>query len=590
MHAFFDRDRKGEAACVARIVAQAQAGDPQASLAVLVRTRSHLAEIVPQLRAAGLRFRAIEIEALMHRPVVQDLLALTRALAHPADRLAWLAVLRAPWCGLTLEDLSRLAEGADACIHQLLHDAAQVALLSAEGRVRVERLRAVFDACLSNRLRCTLRDAVEGAWLALGGPACVEDPTDLEDADVYMDHLEAREVAGQIDAAGAFEDSLQDLYALPDVLADERLQVMTIHKAKGLEFEHVIVPGLGRAPRNDERRLFLWTEVADTERPRLLLAPIQETGADGDPIYAWLQGLDAVRDGLESARLLYVAATRAKQRLHLLGETAIRQGIVRPPAVRSLLARLWPVVAGQFEAAAAARTAPAVTAPDDTGPGAIPDQSLVRLAATWLRPEPPAGVVWSAPALDSNLQDHVEFSWAGETARHVGSVVHRWLQRIATEQLQGWDNTRIEALRPQFARGLAGCGVATAEIESAVERIVSALVNTLADPRGRWLLGAHEHAASELRLRALQDGRLQTLIVDRTFIEKGRRWVVDYKTSRHEGAGLEAFLEREQARYAAQLARYAAALGGASQGLYFPMLRGWREWDSNGDSSDTNWK
>ena len=581
VHPFFDKDRQAEATRVAQIVAEAQAADGAASLAILVRTRSHLAEIVPQLKCAGLRFRAIEIEALAHRPVVQDLLAMTRALAHPADRLAWLAVLRAPWCGLRLDDLSRLAEGGEVCIFDSLHDTDRVARLSDEGRARVERLRGVLDACFANRQRGTLRDAVEGAWLALGGPACVEDPTDLEDAGIYLDHLEAHEEAGQIDDAAAFEDSLQALYALPDVLADERLQVMTIHKAKGLEFDHVIVPGLGRAPRNDDRRLFLWTETAAPGGSQLLIAPIQQTGVDGDPIYAWLQSLEAIRAGFESTRLLYVAATRAKQRLHLLGETAIRDGRVRPPAARSLLARLWPVVAAEFEAAASLRPAIPAAPPPGEDADAIPDQSLVRLAAGWQCPDPPPGALWQAPVEEARAREDIEFSWAGETARHVGSVVHRWLQRIGGDELRGWDGARIASLRAHFARELAASGVVAAEIASAVERIAAALVNCIEDGRGRWLLGVREAAASELRLRVLQDGRLRTLIIDRSFVADGQRWVVDYKTSRHEGAGVEAFLERERVRYAPQLARYAAALGAARQGLYFPMLHGWREWDSN---------
>ena len=54
--------------------------------------------------------------------------------------------------------------------------------------------------------------------------------------------------------------------------------------------------------------------------------------------------------------------------------------------------------------------------------------------------------------------------------------------------------------------------------------------------------------------------------------------MVDYKTSRHEGADIEGLLDREQKRYAAQLDTYAAALGGARRGLYFPLHAGWRDW------------
>jgi ATP-dependent helicase/nuclease subunit A len=158
--------------------------------------------------------------------------------------------------------------------------------------------------------------------------------------------------------------------------------------------------------------------------------------------------------------------------------------------------------------------------------------------------------------------------------------VHRWLQRMAEDALAGWDAKRIGALQEQIARELAALGVASSEIGPARERVVRALANALEDARGRWLLGPRGAAASELRLRTAQEGRLRTLIIDRTFMEDGVRWIVDYKTSSHEGAGLEAFLDEERSRYAPQLARYAAALGSARLGLYFPMLRGWREWGS----------
>ncbi|MBE0622869.1 MAG: UvrD-helicase domain-containing protein, partial [Burkholderiales bacterium] len=113
VHPLMDGGDASEAALVADIVAAIAADSSErASVAILVRGRKHLREIVPQLKLAGLPFRAIEIDRLDDRPVVQDLLALTRALAHRGDRLAWLAILRAPWCGLTLADLHALA-GAD---------------------------------------------------------------------------------------------------------------------------------------------------------------------------------------------------------------------------------------------------------------------------------------------------------------------------------------------------------------------------------------------------------------------------------------------------------------------------------------------
>ncbi|MCI0346929.1 MAG: DNA helicase UvrD, partial [Chloroflexi bacterium] len=159
---------------------------------------------------------------------------------------------------------------------------------------------------------------------------------------------------------------------------------MTIHKAKGLEFDHVIVPGLGGKGRDDGKRLFLWTErAAPGGAAELLVAPIEETGAPTDRIYAWLRKLDAERDRHEAARLLYVAVTRARKRVHLLGDVGRdeRTGAPKAPASSSLLAQLWPIVAERFaEAAARAATAGAPAA----AMGVPPAGDLRRLASAWV--------------------------------------------------------------------------------------------------------------------------------------------------------------------------------------------------------------
>jgi ATP-dependent exoDNAse (exonuclease V) beta subunit len=579
VHPFFDRDSAGEAAAVVDLVARVRATDPEATVAILVRNRGHLGEIVPRLRAAGLRSRAIEIETLGERPVVQDLLALTQALAHPADRTAWLAVLRAPWCGLVLADLAALAEGQGAAtVWELVNDGARIDRLASDGAVRVARVREVLARAMVERCRGTLRDRVEATWLALGGPACVAGPTDLEDADVYLDALEAAEEAGALPDFAAFRARLAELWALPDVRADGRdVQIMTIHKAKGLEFDHVIVPGLGGKGRDDAKRLFLWTErAASAGEAELLVAPIGETGVATDRIYAWLKKLDGERDGHEATRLLYVAVTRARKRVHLLGAVGLddRDGTPKDPSSSALLAPLWPIVGERFREAAAAITparSPAV-------PLALAGE-LSRLAPDWRLAAPPSSATWRAPPEEARAQDEVEFSWVGETARQVGTVVHRWLQRIAEEGLAGWDGARVARAAAAVRRELAARGVRAPELDAAAARAGDAIRRALADERGRWLLGPHPYAVSEQRLTAVIDGAARRLVVDRVIRDAGgERWIVDYKTSSHEGADREAFLDRERERYAAQLARYARAAGGGHRlGLYFPLLQGWRE-------------
>jgi ATP-dependent exoDNAse (exonuclease V) beta subunit len=593
VHPLLDRDSSFEAEQVVALVREARAADPKATIAILARARSHLADILPRLRRAGIRFHALDIEPLGHRPVVQDLFALTRALAHPADRVAWLAVLRAPWCGLTLADLHALcANDLGVTIWDSINDPERRASLSPEGRERLARVTAVLGACLAQRERRGLRRHVEGAWLALGGPACVTDAADLEDAEAFLSLLEELESGGELPDLAMLEERLEDLYARPHAPAEgaapeDAVQIMTIHKAKGLEFDTVIVPGLGRAPRRQDKELLRWAE-----RPRahgesdLLLAPIAG-GTDHDPIYEYLRRLDGERGHYEDGRLLYVAATRARQRLHLLGH-AIRQPEdadtpVREPAAGTLLRLLWPVVRDTFERAALASHGEIVAAAPVNPYDSPQVQFIERLPADWQLPAPPPSV--RAPSAPEAVAVAVEFDWAGETARHIGTVVHRWLLRITREGAASWNAARVDALEGAFAAALADLGVAREEQGAAASRVAQALKNTLADARGRWLLeNGHAEARSEYALSGLHGDRLVNVVLDRTFVdEQGRRWIVDYKTGVHTGADREAFLDREVERYRAQLERYAALMRELDDrpvrlGLYFPLMQDWREW------------
>src|SRR5213075_1350619 len=233
----------------------------------------------------------------------------------------------------------------------------------------LSQFTAILAPAIANRDRGSLRERVEGVWLALGGPACVADKTELEDAERYLDTLEALEADGPITDLSRIDDALERLYALPDVDAtDDDVQIMTIHKAKGLEFGTVIVPGLGLGPGGWDTDLLLFNEVVggrgngtDGEkgrRPReggdpvggLLLAPIKATGAEEDPTYKYLARLNTEAEDVESSRLLYVAATRAENRLHLLACLGCdKDGALKRPTSHTLLSRAWPAAEAHFQ-------------------------------------------------------------------------------------------------------------------------------------------------------------------------------------------------------------------------------------------------
>jgi len=567
VHAFLDEN--DEAASVIELVRSAADG----KVAILVRARTHLPAIVGLLKRHNIAFQAIEIDQLGERPVIEDLMALTLALLHPADRVSWLAVLRAPWCGLTLADLhalvTQVAPDHRSTIWDLLHR--QPLQISDDGARRIGRIMPVLEQAIAERGRLPLRDCVQGVWLRLGGPACVEHETALDDAGAYFDLLEGLQEGADLADFSWFHEQVNALFAQPDAKAGDRLQLMTIHKAKGLEFDSVILPGLDAPTRQEEQRLVLWLE----QRGELLLAPVSETGLETDAIYKYLSRIDRRKGEHETARLLYVATTRARRRIDLLGVVKIKDdGSIAEPAAGSFLRLLWPTVAASFTNLSAVSRSTEARGPN----------RIRRIAADWMVPGPPPEVTWVRREIESIKPAPITFEWVGDRLRYAGTALHSFLQKIAREGLQAWDETRVLSHRAAFQAVLANLGVAPAELTEAAQQVETGLLRTLRDPRGRWILGAHADAESESQITGLLDGKLYEIVIDRTFVdESGVRWIIDYKTSAHEGSDLEGFLDTEKERYRAQLERYARLIVQRDDrpirlGLYFPLLGEWREW------------
>lgn len=592
IHPLIPTDRQQEAEAVLACIRQAQADDAAGSIAVLVRSRPHLDVILKHLKANRISFTAVDIESLKNRPVIQDLLSLTRAISHPADRIAWLAILRAPWCGLCLEDLYALTAGApEKAIIELLQDADRICRLSPDGQMRAKRCRDILLPRILERERRSLRRLVEGAWLLLGGPAGCFSEADFHDARAFLDLLDEAIGTGVLDDIAAFESKAADLFARPDAAADSNLQVMTIHKAKGLEFDTVILPGLDRSPPAAESRLLMWLERSGGSGNDLLLAPIAEAGPERSKTYEYIRQFEKKKRGYEDGRLLYVAVTRAKKRLHLLGgaRPGIQPGAVRPPDAASLLYPLWPVVYERFQEADRHRKAdPAAgNAPESGEAERMRIPYIRRLSRNFQPPAPPPGLDGLSvpdPKGRVPVSDRPPFDWAGETARRMGTVVHRWLRIICEDGIEKWSPARVEAFTQRFYRQLKNAGISEAGLEAGVNQVISALKQTLEDPTGCWILSRHVMDACEYRVSGVLEGRLVNMVIDRTFIDdEGVRWIVDYKSSIHSGGSVEDFLDREKDRYQEQMAGYARVIGAMENRpirlmLYYPQLKNYREW------------
>ncbi len=585
VHALMAAGPESEAGEIVALVRERRAREPALKIAVLVSARHHARPIAAALQAAGIAVRGVRIEALRERAVARDLGALARAIVHLGDRNAWLALLHAPCCGLSLAQLQQLCEGESGAIWDLIGEQGRVQLLDADAGARLARVRAALGPALLGEERALpLWQRVDRAWLRLGGPAACGEQRDLLDAQEFIQAL-AAEPAAETLAGDAFDEFAAELYAAP-ASAGDAVEILTMHGAKGLEWDLVIVPGIGRAQRSDREPLLNWLELPGTaSESELLLAPISTAGARGErSLASYIQGLRRARARLERARLLYVAATRARRELHWFGMVPVNRAGELAPRADTALGLLWPGVSAAFHAAANATVAadPATNPAQESAPS-----TLWRLGADWSPRllHAPVSVERLALSLRQGMAEP-EYLWVGMAARAIGTIVHAELQRLSLlPSLPLVPDTAAA----DYAGWLAELGVEAAERPAAAERIQAALSATLTDTRGRWLLGStHSQAHSELRLTGRYEGRIVSVIIDRLLVDPdGSRWVIDYKTSIHEGGDLEGFLAQEELRYRPQLLRYVDLVGAQSAGavraaLYFPLLGIFREVDCSG--------
>ena len=223
--------------------------------------------------------------------------------------------------------------------------------------------------------------------MTLGGRACVDD-SGYENARAFFSMLEELGPG-----AAGLEERLDDLCAQPDPRANERcgLQLMTIHKAKGLGFDVVIVPGLDRPTRGEQQELLRWleqTRLVGKAEHEFVVAPIGKNGQEG-AIYRWIGKQKTERENEEAKRLLYVASTRARCELHLLGIASMKKDgeDLAKPRSGSLLKIAWPALEAEFRRAWKERE-PAKAAPVQQQPE-LPFPPMIFLATAACELEAP---------------------------------------------------------------------------------------------------------------------------------------------------------------------------------------------------------
>ena len=539
--------KSDEVAALVERIREIKRGRPDDSIAILVRNRNHLPDILAALRTAEINWRATDIDPLAQVPAVTDLLSLASAMADPKDRLAWLSVMRSPWVGLDLPDLEQPAklEVFDLDRLQALTNDG----LTPSGARRLRRLIDALARWLPQRHERPPRSSLEGVWLECGGAAAYGGATAIDHAEQLFELVDQLGPNGWDSAQ--LRRQAERLFAADN--APEQLEVLTIHKAKGLEWDHVLLPRLDGTTRGDTPPLLRWRIQTNADAGDDLLMAVKGTGG----LYDWLGDEEKSREFNERRRLLYVASTRAKRSLMLTGakwKSPSERNDEKPwkPPAASLLALLWQDVRDAITEDSAAE---GPQAPDDEPLEEEPRQQkqLHRL---------PERFIWQAPSRQPlHLPHDLSESTAPATdtasgRREVifGELVHEWLNRLSQQPLPGDANAWAGEQQAGWQRQLRTAGLAEAELEACIKEAVRQFRAVLDDETGRWLLGPRQDAASEYGVTGVIDGTLTSIRLDRTFEHEGDRWIIDYKTGL--AATDDSSIDALSARHRPQLARY----------------------------------
>lgn len=566
---------EAEATEVARCVAALHRQDNH-TVAVLLGDDTNAHIFVDALRAQGVDCYSEESERLSQRQVVRDLHALTRALLHLADRVAWLSLLRAPWCGLTLDDLHRLVgDSAGVTVWELIINEQRRSRLSEDGQQRLSRIKRVMAQSLAERGRRDLRRLVEGVWTALGGAVCVRDSHELRHVGDFFEMLSRIDDGGEPDSLEALDNAVELLAAEPGNTCGEVL-VTTIRRARRRSYDSVIVAGVsGPIARPEQDDALRWlVRPGQFGEPQLLLAPVHPEGGH-DAIDLWLASLQQAQHSNELRRLLYVGANRARERLILVVAPPSTDGQWLDPPFDSPLRTVWPVVK-QFLPETPALSSQSV---QQAHPG-----NIRRLPSTWLLPEAPQPKVWNV--LRTDAQHGMALS---ESLDHdqqiVARVMVRTLREIAEQGPTDWAMRSLDGLENHFQRLFGMLGMSEASIRGTADQASTSIRRVLEDRQTRWVLEQHQQAQTPLRISGWLDDILHSFEIDRCFVDqRGTRWLINYSfvdlavnddTQQIEQAVADA---RQTMRTQARLVN---RLDTASlrAGLLFPFSATWHDWD-----------
>ena len=496
---------EAEALYVLNLIKDTRKSNPDASIAVLTRSKAHLSELITLInkKDSFIPIDAIEMSKILSNQTFQDILCLTKALFDFSDRTNWIAALKSPWCGLSINDLVLLFEkDHKSLVWELINNIDNTSRLDKNSARRLRSFVEVIRENIQYRGRISHRYFVEGIWRQLNGEESMVDSNDIQNIDLFLELLEEASEILSIDFI-KLERLIENKFISKTSIQKNSIKFLTIQKSKGLEFDHVIIPNLNKRTRNEESDLVLYDKST---------LSIKNPGSDKN-LHSYHAYKERKRLDNEKIRLLYVAMTRAKNKCYLIG-TVKKEGDLVIPNSGTFMNILWPFFSDKFTE---------IATPEDENSFEKFIPKLRRLNDNFY-----SGDKRYKRSIDTEELSFCYPNMSTDIQRFTGNIVHKYLEMIVKKQL---DIDKLLRNKLDYTESLyLGKNFKKKDIKIGLNLVKKSLEMLKKTSDGRWILNRYLADNSEVSYLLESNNTTTQHIPDRSFIENDIQWIIDYKT------------------------------------------------------------
>ncbi|WP_292368537.1 UvrD-helicase domain-containing protein [Methanoregula sp. UBA64] len=298
-------------------------------IAILLEQRTNLSAYLTALENYGIPFYVHGGTGFYHRQEVYDLFGILSFLECPHDNVSLAGVLRSPYCGLSDAELFFVAQERGRTLFEKLKGYAEHDFRAAGV---LKRLTSWQQYAGRTGLVALLRRILAESGVYTVYAALPEGEQILANIEKLVAMARAREESGKYapgdftaDLRTAMDDDEREGEAPLDALAENAVNIMTVHAAKGLEFPVVCVPDMGMSFKDryppimiGDNPLMVGVKVPD---------PAHNFEMTGSAVLLALRELQKQKERAERKRLLYVALTRARDHLVMCGTVPEEPGL-----------------------------------------------------------------------------------------------------------------------------------------------------------------------------------------------------------------------------------------------------------------------